>query len=182
MSRSRARCAVRPARVWTAQNGGSTRRSGCIPGAAGTNPLKKAVSDGATVRIGFAPGASSTTWPLALSTERNKSDSGSVHAKNTVNGARARRLASAWPIRFSTRRSASAGFHSRYQAHVAFLRGCFESARPIPAVVRLYVGMNRGFERAFEPGEVVRKRTAQRPPRHTSFIVERSEWLACFAR
>jgi len=70
----------------------------------------------------------------------------------------------------------------QYQAHMAFLRGCFESAGPISAVVSLDVGVNRGFQRALEAGEVVCECASQRPPRHTLFIVAHGERFAGFTR
>jgi len=68
------------------------------------------------------------------------------------------------------------------QAHVTFLRRRFESARPVPAVIRLDVGMNGRFQRAFEPGEVVCERATQWSPRHTLHVFTGSEWRAGLAR
>ena len=118
------------ARAWATQNGGSIRRSGCIPGAAGTSPLKKTVSDGATVRIGFAPGASSTTSPLALSTDRNRSDSGfgacEEHRERRARPA----LGECVTDQILDQALCVGRIPQQDQADVAFLRGRFESAGP----------------------------------------------------
>ena len=54
---------------------------------------------------------------------------------------------------------------------MALLRGRFEAARPVHAVVSLDVGVNGRFERALETGEIVCKRTVQWSPRRAPHIV-----------